>query len=185
MSGNNNNKAEITLNVGIVSLNVKVDYDNISMLDKMLKDSIDIIKNNEKEIKELSEHFLGHQGVPAQPTQSFTQTQSSKPSIVASSISDIIEIYGDSNVKFVSPKAYDLSITDAIPLLMYALDRSLRPLDVSDILTNAWKKVPLNTVTSRFSVALKPMVVKKDDGGYVLTGSGKKHVEDNIIPKCR
>ena len=117
--------------------------------------------------------YLGNRNSPKKKGgQSNTQANSSL-------VRGNIGVDGDL-VTFISSKSFDLSVYEAIAIVLYVLDKPLAPSAIDNILMRSWKKV--TNIRQYLGGKLKSYVIKLDEG-YVLTGEGKYWVEHIVIPK--
>ena len=95
--------------------------------------------------------------------------------------------FSSDGLKFPPTSFTALTIDDAIGLLLYELNKSVRPVIISILLTKGWKKVTPNNVRSRLtgkgkSFTLAKYVVKEGEG-YRLTGQGNEWVKTTVVAK--
>lgn len=99
------------------------------------------------------------------------------------SVPGVIEIQ-EGIVKFISKKSLDAKAADAIAIVMYALNRPLKPIEIEAQLAAGWHKVSNVRIYLTSKDRLKPKVVKKKEG-YVLTGAAESWIINEVIPLLR
>lgn len=176
-------EATISFNVGYFSVVVKGTNDE-ELLTNLLKTSLSAIEKNREKVNSLLQ-VIPSSGLPL-------QTRTSDKEMIGNSGSGAnidlkpalegkIEIIDD-YVKLVSPRSFDISNKEAVGVVMYALNRPLKPKEISSILIKGWKKVANVRDALAKPDQLKKYVAKVKDG-YILTGEGRRWTEQEVLSK--
>ncbi len=95
--------------------------------------------------------------------------------------------FSTDGLKFPKSSFENLTIDEAIGLLLHEFGQAIRPAIITVLLSKGWKKVSPNNVRSRLtgkgaSYVLAKHVVKEGDG-YRLTGQGNEWIKGTVVAK--